>query len=80
MHQFMKLYKFNLVLLPFFLLYIRLLCFDMETDWIDLGFNDDYLDHCDYLDYSTLTNDTKTANTLTVLQLNTRGVLNKRNP
>ena len=73
MRQSMKLYTFNLVLLLLFFLYIRSLCFDMETDGIDLGFNEDYLDHCDYFDYSTLTNDTKATNTLTVVQLNTRG-------
>ena len=50
----------------------------MEFDRIDLGFNDEYLDHCDYLDYSTISCDTKCANTLMVLQLNARGVLNKR--
>ena len=50
----------------------------MESDWIDLGFNDEYLDHCDYVDYSMLSYDTKSANTLTVLQLNTHGALNKR--
>ena len=80
MCQSMKLYTFNLVLLLLFFLYIHSLCFDMETDRIDLGFNEDYLDHCDYFDYSTLTNDIKTTNTLTVVQLNTRGVMNKREP
>ena len=45
----------------------------METDRIDLGYNDDYFDHCDYIDYNEITTDKKTGTkqTLTVMQLNT---------
>ena len=52
----------------------------MDFDQIDLGLNDEYVDHCDYIDYNKLVTDkNKGANTtFTVLQLNTRGVLNKR--
>ena len=54
----------------------------MDTDRIDLGFNYDYIDHCDYVDYSEITVDknNKNRNTLTAMQLNARGVLNKRDP
>ena len=54
----------------------------MDTDRIDLGFNDDYIDHCDYVDYSEITVDknNKNRNTLTAMQLNARGVLNKHDP
>ena len=51
----MKLYLYDIyVLLLFFSLYICLPRFDMEFEQIDLGFNDDYVDHCDYIDYSEL--------------------------
>ena len=52
----------------------------MDTDRIDLGFNDKYIDHCDYIDYSEFTADKSYGNrdTLSILQLNTRGILNKR--
>ena len=54
----------------------------MESDRIDLGFNDDYVDQCDYIDYSEISIDKHvgTKNTFTVMQLNARGVLNKRDP
>ena len=52
----------------------------MDFDQIDIGLNDEYTDHCDYIDYNKLVPDTckGTNTTFTVLQLNTRGVLNKR--
>ena len=52
----------------------------MEFDRIYLGFNDEYTDHCDYIDYSEITTDSNQKNkgTFTIMQLNSRGVLNKR--
>ena len=52
----------------------------MESDQIDLGFNDDYVDQCDYIDYSEIATDknVRNRNNFTVMQLNARGVLNKR--
>ena len=44
----------------------------------DLGFNNDIVDSCDYLDYGELTSDRSVMNNLTVLQLNIRGLLNKQ--
>ena len=51
----------------------------MNSNHIDLGYNDDYVDHCDYVDYAELTKDNVSSHkeTFSVLQLNTRGVLNK---
>ena len=82
MRQFLKLYLTSTIALFVLLLYICSLCFDMNSDWIDLGFNDEYIDHCDYIDYNDLVADiSKGKNTIfTVLQLNTRGVLNKQDP
>ena len=47
----------------------------MNTNHIDLGYNNDYVDHCDYIDYAKLTKDNASSykDTFTVLQLNTRG-------
>ena len=45
---------------------------------LDLGFNNDIVDSCDYLDYGELTDDRSVMNNLTVLQLNIRGLLNKQ--
>ena len=45
---------------------------------LDLGFNNDIVDSCDYLDYGELTNDRSVMNNSTVLQLNIRGLLNKQ--
>ena len=82
MRQFLKLYLTSTIALFVLFLYICSLCFDMNTDRIDLGFNDEYIDHCDYIDYNDFVSDKNKANrsTLTVMQLNTRGVLNKRDP
>ena len=49
------------------------------TDLIDLGFNGDIEDKCDYLDYSAIDLDTDHDQwKLTVIQLNIRGLLNKQ--
>ena len=49
------------------------------TDLIDLGFNGDIEDKCDYLDYSATDLDTDHDQwKLTVIQLNIRGLLNKQ--
>ena len=49
------------------------------TDPIDLGFNGDIEDKCDYLDYSAIDLDTDhDQRKLTVIQLNIRGLLNKQ--
>ena len=45
---------------------------------LDLGFNNEIVDSCDYLDYGELTKDKRDKNNLTVLQLNIRGILNKQ--
>ena len=45
---------------------------------LDLGFNNEIVDSCDYLDYGELTKDKRDKDNLTVLQLNIRGVLNKQ--
>ena len=45
---------------------------------LDLGFNNDIVDSCDYLDYGELTDDRSVMNNLTVLQLSIRGLLNKQ--
>ena len=50
----------------------------MEYDHVDLGFNDSYVDHCDYLDYSNLTTNHDKRTDLTILQLNVHGAINKR--
>ena len=50
----------------------------MEYDHVDLDFNDSYVDHCDYLDYSILTTNHDKRTDLTILQLNVRGAINKR--
>ena len=47
-------------------------------DRLDLGFNNDIVDSCDYLDYAEQTKDRNVKNNLTVLQLNIRGLLNKQ--
>ena len=50
-----------------------------RTDFIDLGFNGDIEDKCDYLDYSAIDLDTDhDQRKLTVIQLNIRGLLNKQ--
>ena len=51
----------------------------MDFDQIDLGLNDEYIDYCDDIDYNKLVADKGkgASTTFTVLQLNTRGVLNK---
>ena len=43
---------------------------------LDLGFNNEIVDSCDYLDYGELTKDKRDKNNLTVLQLKIRGILN----
>ena len=49
------------------------------TDLIDLGFNGDIEDKCDYLDYLAIDLDTDhDQQKLTVIQLNIRGLLNKQ--
>ena len=80
MRQFLKLYSISTSALFLLFMYICLLCFNMNSNHIDLGYNDDYVDHCDYIDYAELTEDNASSykDTFTVLQLNTRGVLNKR--
>ena len=45
---------------------------------LELGFNNEIIDACDYLNYSELTKDKSDKNNLTVLQLNIHGVLNKQ--
>ena len=50
----------------------------MNYDHVDFGFNDLYVDHCDYLDYSKLTSSNDKRTNLTILQLNVCGVINKR--
>ena len=50
-----------------------------DTEFIDLGFNGEIEDKCDYLDYSELDSDTDhDQRKLTVIQLNIRGLLNKQ--
>ena len=51
---------------------------DNICERMDLGFNNEIIDACDYLDYSDLTKDKSEKNNLTVLQLNICGVLNKQ--
>ena len=51
---------------------------DCIHDKLDLGFNNDIVDSCDYLDYGELTGDRSVMDNLTVLQLNIRGLLNKQ--
>ena len=51
---------------------------DNSYERLDLGFNNDIVDSCDYLDYGELTSDRSVMNNLTVLQLNIRGLLNKQ--
>ena len=51
---------------------------DCIHDKLDLGFNNDIVDSCDYLDYGELTGDRSVRDNLTVLQLNIRGLLNKQ--
>ena len=51
---------------------------DDSYERLDLGFNNDIVDSCDYLDYGELTSDRSAKNNLTVLQLNIRGLLNKQ--
>ena len=51
---------------------------DSICDRLDLGFNNETVDSCDYLDYSDLTKNKSDKNHLTVLQLNICGVLNKQ--
>ena len=52
----------------------------MDTEFIDLSFNNEVVDNCTYLDYSN--ESTKKVenpyNTFTVLQLNIRGILSKQ--
>ena len=45
---------------------------------LNLGFNNEIVDSCDYLDYEDLTKDKSDKNNLTVLQLNIHGMLNKQ--
>ena len=50
-----------------------------STDFIDLGFNGDIEDKCDYQDYPTLDLDTEhDQRKMTVIQLNIRSLLNKQ--
>ena len=51
---------------------------DDTYERLDLGFNNDIVDSCDYLDYGELTRDRSVKNNLTVLQLNIQGLLNKQ--
>ena len=78
MRHSLKLYIFDTVAFLLLILYICSLCFTMEYDHVDLGFNDSFVDHCDYLDYSTSTTNHDKRTDLTILQLNVRGVINKR--
>ena len=78
MHHPLKLYLYDILVLLFLALYICSICFAMNYDHVDLGFNDSYVDHCDYLDYSNLTTNKDRQTNLTILQLNVRGVLSKR--
>ena len=71
----------------FFLLFLWLTCIALtstahttctNTEFIDLGFNGEIEDKCDYLDYSELDlNIDYDQRKLTVIQLNIRGLLNK---
>ena len=78
MRHSLKLYISDFVVLFLAFMYIRFDCFAMEYNHVDLGFNDSYVDHCDYLDYSKLTTKHEQHAYLTILQLNVRGVINKR--
>ena len=51
---------------------------DDSYERLNLEFNNDIVDSCDYLDYGELTGDRSVMNNLTVLQLNIRGLLNKQ--
>ena len=51
---------------------------DDTYERLDLGFNNDNVDSCDYLDYGELTRDRSVMNNLAILQLNIRGLLNKQ--
>ena len=75
--------------LYFAVLVLFLVCIDLyicsqpsiemyNYDRLNLGFNNDIVDSCDYLDYGELTSDRTVTNNLTVLQLNIRGLLNKQ--
>ena len=52
----------------------------MDNSHIDLGFNNELIDACTYVDYSTKQNPetTRPSNNLTVMQLNIRGILSKQ--
>ena len=81
MRRSLKLYFTGFFSLLCTLLYICSL-FDIEMDDIherlNLGFNNEIVDSCDYLDYGNLTNNISDKNNLTVLQLNICGILNKQ--
>ena len=77
----LKLYITVFLVLICTLLYICLapdVVMDEIYERLDLGFNNEIVDSCDYLDYGELTKDKRDKNNLTVLQLNIRGILNKQ--
>ena len=56
------------------------MCLHTTKDQLDLGFNVNVTDTCDYLDYSELKSDKRPdKNEFTIMQLNIRGILNKQN-
>ena len=83
MHRSLKLY-FTVFLLLFLLCISLYICSRLDTvmddihERPDLGFNNDIVDSCDYLDYGDLTKDKSDKNNLTVLQLNICDILNKQ--
>ena len=78
MRHSLKLYLYDIAVFVLLTLYICSICFAMNYYHVDLGFNDSYVDHCDYLNYSDLTSNTDKRTNLTILQLNVHGVLNKQ--
>ena len=80
MHHYLKLYLTDLFTLLSLALYIFSLSNTMydTIDKIDLGFNEDYIDHCDYLDYSEMTPNSDSRDILTALQLNIHGVMSRK--
>ena len=81
MYHSLKLYITVFFVLLCTLLYICLApdtIMDEIYERLDLGFYNEIVDSCDYLDYGELTKDKSDKNNLTVLQLNIRGILNKQ--
>ena len=49
-----------------------------EFETIDLGINNEYIDTCEYVNYSEVVSTPPAKDILTILQLNIRGALGKQ--